>query len=416
MMPKSHPRLADILKPEDNNFGALRLAMALAVLVSHSYWFATAQVTLEPLKLWTGYTLGEHAVQVFFFLSGVVVAQSILTRGDLLDFAVARMLRIFPALIVCVLATALLLGPWVTALPVGQYLTDGGVLAYIVRTLSLSTGSAPLPGVFADLPVANAVNLSLWTLKYEVACYILLALFGIAFLKLERLRPVLVMLLALVVILAFAGSIRPVEPLSGQGSLRYFIVFFFLGTLAYLAREVLIISWLGLPPLFALFVIAIGTPFAELASSLFLGYATLCVAALPLSRVRRFTNSQDYSYGVYILHGPIQQLLITMMPGIGPVALTVFALLVTLPLSALSWNVVERPAMRRRQALIACIEAMARGLRGWRRLSSLPRAARRSASGPDRAGTAPAIVAPSIHSKGRVAHQFAQPIPGGFRR
>ena len=67
------PVLNDILSPDANNFGAIRLAMALAVLVSHSYWLATGQPALEPLHTWTHHSLGEHAVQVFFFLSGVVV-------------------------------------------------------------------------------------------------------------------------------------------------------------------------------------------------------------------------------------------------------------------------------------------------------------------------------------------------------
>jgi peptidoglycan/LPS O-acetylase OafA/YrhL len=285
--------LADILAPERNNFGALRLAMALAVLVSNSYWLATGQVVAEPLKGLTGFTLGEHAVQVFFFLSGVVVAQSIMKSGSLLDFTVARVLRIFPALIVCVLLTALVIGPMATDLPLGRYFTDRGMLDYLWRTLSLSTGSAPLPGVFGDHPVPHLVNLSLWTLKYEVACYVLLGLFGWAYLKLPRLRAPLAMALAVAVVAAFAANARPVEPLSGLGSLRYFVVFFFAGTLAYLARERLVITWMALPPLLALFALAIKTPFAELAAALFLGYATLWAAALPAGGLRTFTNAQD---------------------------------------------------------------------------------------------------------------------------
>ena len=76
-MRKKYTVLADILPPDRNNFSSIRLAMALSVLVSHSYWLATGRPALEPLYRWTHHSLGEHAVQVFFFLSGVVVAQSL---------------------------------------------------------------------------------------------------------------------------------------------------------------------------------------------------------------------------------------------------------------------------------------------------------------------------------------------------
>ena len=373
--------LADILKPESNNFGFLRLAMALVVLVSHSFWLATGKVEHEPLHALTGYTLGEHGVQVFFFLSGVVVAQSIMRSGSLLDFAVARAVRILPALIVCVLLTAFVLGPLVTTLDASAYLADRGVLAYIVRTLSLSTGSAQLPGVFDAHPLASMINVSLWTLKYEVACYMLLCAFGLAWLRFERLRPLLVMALGLAVVLAFSGRLRPVEPLSGLGSLRYFVLFFFAGTLAYLARERLVITWLALPPLFVLFALAARTEFAELASAAFLGYATLCVAAMPMPGLRSFTNAQDYSYGVYILHCPIQQLVLHVKPGIGPLELTLVALALTVPLAALFWNVIEHPSLARRKEIVGWIRRIGSRVRARIQRSDAPAVTARPASG-----------------------------------
>ena len=101
--------LADILEPQNNSFGVLRLAMAGAVLVSHSYFFVTGETSAEPLYRWTGHTLGEHAVQVFFFLSGIMVTESLARSRGAIDFATARVLRIFPGLIVCVLLTALVI-------------------------------------------------------------------------------------------------------------------------------------------------------------------------------------------------------------------------------------------------------------------------------------------------------------------
>ena len=101
--------------------------MALAVLISHCVFLSTGLSSAEPLYKWTGYTLGQHGVQVFFFLSGILVAQSLYTSQSVKDYAIARGLRIFPALIVCVLLTAVVLGPWLSSLSAMDYLRDGGV-------------------------------------------------------------------------------------------------------------------------------------------------------------------------------------------------------------------------------------------------------------------------------------------------
>lgn len=174
------PRLAGVLTPDTNSFGVLRFAMATLVLISHSYLYAAGTAEAEPLQRWLGRSLGECAVQVFFFLSGVMVAQSFDRSRNIVDFSVARVLRIFPALTVCVLATAFILGPCVANLSPSDYLTSPGLYGYVARTLTLSSGSAPLPGVFETNAYAGYVNSSLWTLKYEVACYFGLALIGMA--------------------------------------------------------------------------------------------------------------------------------------------------------------------------------------------------------------------------------------------
>jgi peptidoglycan/LPS O-acetylase OafA/YrhL len=354
-MPAAAPpaRVADIIERGQNSFSAMRLALALAVLVSHSYWLVTGQTAGEPLYAWTGHSLGEHAVQVFFFLSGVMVAQSLLTRGDLVDYACGRVLRILPGLIVCVLLTALALGPALSSFDLAAYLTDKALPAYFVKTLSLSTGSAPLPGLFTALPVPGLVNLSLWTLKFEVLCYLLLAGFGLAWLRLERFRPVLAAALALAVATAFIGDAKPAGGYSTFDNVRYFFLFFFAGTLAYLWRERIVLGWLYLLPLVALFIMAIGTRWMELATAACLGYGALLVASLSWGKLRAFADRHDYSYGVYIYACPLQQALIELCPGIGIAELTLVAIAPTLGLAGLSFELVERPAMRRREALAA---------------------------------------------------------------
>lgn len=341
--------LSDILAPDRNSFGAIRLAMAVAVLFSHSYLFRFGAVGSEPLESWTGHSLGEHAVQVFFFLSGILIAQSFDRSRNLVAFAAARALRIFPGLIVCVLATALLLGPVVSRLDGVAYFTDARLAAYILKTAGLVTGSAPLPGVFTDLPTAPLVNMSLWTLKYEVVCYFAVALLGVAGLFEPKWRSYAVGSLALLVAFAFVGEPKPAETFTTFDNVRYFTVYFGTGTLAYLLRDRIVIHPLLALPLLGVFLNAIGTRFAEVSAALFLGYATLVAASLSFGPLSRATREHDYSFGVYIYAAPTQQTLLQWMPEIDPLALSFWSLAAVVPLAYLSWTYIERPALTLRR-------------------------------------------------------------------
>ncbi len=345
-------RLSEILAPDQNSFGVIRLAMALAVLFSHSYWFTTGSKIVDPLVRFTGHSIGEHAVQVFFFLSGILVSQSLLRSRSVLNFAVARALRIFPALIVCVLLTALVLGPLMTEGRLGEYFTDKQLPIYVIKTILLITGSAPLPHLFHNQALPEMVNVSLWTLKYEVLCYMGLALIGGVGLLNERTRTFTTALIGVLVVIVFIGQPKPLETYTFVDNLRYFALYFYAGVLAYLLRDRLPITGLMLLPLAAIFIAALGTRFGELASCTLIGYATLWMATFSFGRLRAFTNQNDYSYGIYIFAGPIQQLVIALLPEYGPTAVSLHALSIALPLSVFSWEMIERPAIALRKPLM----------------------------------------------------------------
>jgi peptidoglycan/LPS O-acetylase OafA/YrhL len=350
------PRLADILTPDRNSFGIIRLAMAIAVLVSHSYWFTTGSKVADPLVRWTGHSIGEHAVQVFFFLSGILVAQSLLRSRSVLNYAVARSLRIFPALIVCVALSALVLGPMFTHGGLIQYFTDKQLPLYVMKTLMLVTGSAPLPQLFQNQPLPDMVNVSLWTLKYEVLCYIGFGFIGAIGLLNDRLRPYTSALLVALVALVFVGRPKPLETYTFLDNLRYFALYFYAGVVAYLLRNHVRISGLILIPLALAFAALIGTRFGELACCLFLGYATLWTANFTFGPLRAFTTDNDYSYGVYIFAGPIQQLVISLLPDYGATAVSLHALSIALPLAVFSWELIERPAIAMRKPILARLD------------------------------------------------------------
>ena len=349
------PVLGAIMAPDANSFGVLRFIMASLVLISHSYMFAFGTPLAEPLTAWTGHSLGQHAVQGFFILSGILVAQSFERSRSLFDFTAARVLRIFPGLIVCVLLTAFVLGPIVSELSAHAYFTSAALPIYLVKTLSLATGSAPLPGVFNELPMPGIVNSSLWTLKFEVLCYAGLAFAGLAGLFNAKYRYVTAALLAAFLASVYAIDPQPFTQHSFTDNMRYFALYFGTGTLIYLLRDKLVISGFALIPLAVVFIAALGTRFAEPATAALLGYAIVWAANQTFGPLRAVCNRIDLSFGVYIYAGPIQQALIGAAPALPPMAVSMVAFAVVLPLALLSWILVEHPALRFRGELRSII-------------------------------------------------------------
>ena len=72
--------LSDFTAGRDNNFNLIRMAAALAVLVSHAFALAIGKSAAEPFQALLGMTMGSIAVDVFFLTSGFLVTASLLSR------------------------------------------------------------------------------------------------------------------------------------------------------------------------------------------------------------------------------------------------------------------------------------------------------------------------------------------------
>jgi len=93
--------VCDILERGRNNFDLVRLAAAASVIVSHSFLIAGGPLSVEPLAGISSFTLGQHAVAVFFILSGLLVAASLERNPEPVAFLGGRVLRVFPGLVAC---------------------------------------------------------------------------------------------------------------------------------------------------------------------------------------------------------------------------------------------------------------------------------------------------------------------------
>ncbi len=335
--------VAEAIKRPFDNFTVLRLALALAVVVSHAFSVGTGKHTDEPLYVLTGYTLGEHGVNGFFAVSGFLVAMSWDRRGGAIPFALARVLRVFPGLVVAVLVTALVLGGAMTSLPRGQYLADSRVWQMIWVTITTFKSATVLPGVFEGNPLRWPIS-TVWTLRYELLCYAGLLAYGM--LGGFR-RPLIALTGAALVALALLvlGQIGTI-PKGQETALRLPLVFA-TGSLIYLYRDRVSLN-LGLAagviaalPLAAFVLPALYKPL------LFIGtaYLMLFIAMVPGLSHPKLEPPGDISYGVYLYGWPIQQALQALFPAMSGWAMLLPALFITCAVATVSWLLVEKPAL-----------------------------------------------------------------------
>ena len=170
-------KLSNFTQGRDNNFNLIRIVAALAVLITHSFALAMGTSDAEPFRQSLGITMGEIAVDIFFIASGFLVTASLLTRQSVIEFVWARVLRIFPALLIMLILTVFGLGVFFTSLSFPSYISDSKTYIYLLKCATLIRGvDFTLPGVFDENPYNNMVNGSLWTMPYEIKMYVILLL------------------------------------------------------------------------------------------------------------------------------------------------------------------------------------------------------------------------------------------------
>lgn len=335
------PTIAEAQKRGRDSFGVLRLVLALAVVFSHMGSVTTGNVQYEPLVAFTGFSLGEHAVNGFFAVSGFLVAMSFEQRG-LAAYTLARALRILPALVACALFVALVLGAAMTTLPATAYFTEAQTWRFIMQTIFAFKSNAELPGVFQQNPFRFVIG-TVWTLKYEIFCYIGLGVAGSLGL-LRRRGLVLAVTFALFVAIIALDFFRPEAGKAVQTSLRLPFIFI-CGVAFYLWRDRI---WLGWPVIAAgliLTALAVGTPAYKALLFATEAYGVFFLALGPVSGLLP-EPKHDLSYGVYLYGWPVQQALHAIFPATHASTLLIPAVLATCAVAAASWFCVERPALR----------------------------------------------------------------------
>jgi len=329
-----------------SGFDYLRLVLSILVLLFHSVDACYGIPAVDALFASPLRPIARALLPMFFALSGFLVAGSLARSRTIRSFLWMRVIRIYPALTVEVLLSALIIGPLLTTVPLSEYFSSNIFFRYILNI----TGhiSFDLPGVFLANPHPRTVNAQLWTVPFELYCYIALAVLAVVGLKRRPWIGLCSIVLVCVALLSYKNAngnlaLTPVGPVSG-----YLLVASFLaGVSIYFFKEFV--------PFNGLFAIAAAlgsvmllavVPGGDFMVPLPIAYITVYLGLCDPPRLKLIQGA-DYSYGIYLYGYVVQQALVAtnIIPRLWYWNFCLSLLAVSM-FAAFSWYVIEKPALK----------------------------------------------------------------------
>ncbi|MER2519616.1 MAG: acyltransferase [Bdellovibrionales bacterium] len=358
-------------------FDFLRVALAILIVAFHAT-LLTGNESIRDTPLW----FAEYAlVPMFFALSGFLITASGM-RLSLKNFLINRGMRIVPALAVDIFICALVIGPLMTTVPLKDYYTDHRFWSYFLNIFGYI--HYQLPGVF-ETHINTRVNGALWTVPYELLCYVLIS-FMIVFKLLKSSRSVALLAAAMItggVALEFGGAALASLP-AIFGKIAHFalvsrnsqiVTAFLFGILAYQLKD-------KIPYSKKLFAFCLALCLAAsllfnvsmidevLSRAILLPAITYITVFLGVSNIPipKFFKQGDYSYGIYLYHDPFLQVIISLLPvwtaaGLWGAALTLsLGLPIVIAVACCSWHLIEKPilGLRKKYSFVARVRGVER--------------------------------------------------------
>jgi len=308
------------------------------------------------------YWIGVYSIlPMFFALSGFLVASSAL-RLPLREYIANRVVRIVPALGVDILLSAIILGPIFTLEPLQSYFADSKFWHYFLNIIGRI--HYQLPGVFLSNPYPDVVNGSLWTVPYEIMCYVVMSLLILFGLIRRSTWPVgiTIAFLSIAILIDFSGFVTNVRVVDkfihftfiNQGT--KLTAFFLAGAAFYVGRNRIFFDGrIALAIVGAALLVGIfGFPdwghstLLDLMAVFPLSYVVVWCGLASLPKLPLFRHG-DYSYGIYLYHFPILQALVSLFHFSAWWMLEGAALIPVTAMAMFSWHFIERPILKQRR-------------------------------------------------------------------
>lgn len=323
---------------QDNCFDLLRHIAALAVLISHH--FALTGHT-EPL-LFGRVKLGTVAVFVFFTISGYLITKSFCRSSSITSYFKRRLLRILPALFLCSFLTVFVIcGFWGRDNFFSWIFSFQAFKSFISFSFFILPHNLEAINYFSsDYFFRNALNGSLWTLKFEFLDYILV--FIIFFFLKERLKSIGAFLfLGGAILILWLNQIYLFSEYY-LDRLALLSIPFAIGGCFYSLEKYWIHSkmkgYIAIILLFFLMFTKVNSEY----DILFLFLISSFIITVGFSIKDRIISGKfDISYGIYIYAFPIQQVIINKISDDFVFSL-ILSVIFTLFFAFISWHFVER--------------------------------------------------------------------------
>ena len=341
------------LIPRVNNFDLIRLVAALQVVFMHSFFHL--KINNELLKnFFEKFVQYFPGVPIFFTVSGFLIFWAFDRNPNLNKYITNRILRLYPALYICLLITIILLFLFSTKSLINQ------TSFYIWLAAQMSFFQFYTPEILRFWGVGTP-NGSLWTIAVEVQFYILVP---IIYFLIKRIKGSYVLffffLTSVCANIYFSNiNIGTFSKLSGVSILPY-LFNFLVGSFFYFywnkLKKIIEKKFLVWICAYIIYFNVFGNFLSyqinsyhivnifNFISVIFLSITTLSFAFSFNSLSERLLKRQDISYGIYIYHMLVVNTLLTL--GFqGSLFSFISVFIVTILLSLLSWNFIEKKAL-----------------------------------------------------------------------
>lgn len=296
--------LSEALKRNNNNLDFIRILSAIAVIYGHSYKLVTPGND-DPLNrmLWFTYS-SALAVKIFFFISGLLIVNSLMRDGSVRNFITSRFLRIYPALFVVIVISAFVIGPLAYSGTLSDYFSNHSFLKYVYYSLTLRMQFF-IDGVFLGNGDNGSINASLWTIPFEIMAYLVtLSIFILVGINNKKAITAISLVIIATPILNIDGFVFVASPASEAYLLPSC---FSLGALFALHQDKINLD-LKIPISFFIMFIAFKSRFS-IETFFYFSICTFALYASTTDIVKSFKIKHDISYGVYLWGFPVQQLI-----------------------------------------------------------------------------------------------------------